>query len=308
MTKFDKNFIQYSTKKVKSEKRNLGVYLFSTITMYILLLFATIFLVWYVVFASTHSFYVVSGPSMMPTLNNRITYEQVISEKAQDISYDAVYIDRTNKIKLFDIVVIERQKKDSVIKRVMAQEGDYITIALVETENGKEYRFFRIPNGTNLEKFTDQQARMEEQGENGYVIDKTDWLSRYSQTALKTVEGNENGFSYQEKFYDCFLNEFFRNQKSFESEKLFDYTIAKSDSNEFLISPEGLVYVKVPKNKFFYMGDNRGHSTDAREHGFCDVKYIVGRTELIVYNHNFVNRILEVMKFYFNEIDNFFAR
>ena len=50
------------------------------------------------------------------------------------------------------------------------------------------------------------------------------------------------------------------------------------------------------------------NSTDSREVGFCDKTYVVGRTEIIVYNYNFVNRLWEVVKFYFKEMETFFAR
>ena len=74
------------------------------------------------------------------------------------------------------------------------------------------------------------------------------------------------------------------------------------------VSENGLIYVQVPEGKYFCMGDNRGHSDDSRKNGFYDVEYIVGRVEFIVYDHNFGNRLWEVVKYYFGQVEEFFAR
>lgn len=289
MSKFGDDFIQYSDKKVKNETKGLTAYFFVTIPLYIVLLFFLIFFVWYTVFISTHSFYAVSGPSMKNTLNSEV------SDVDPNTSYDAVYIDRSTKARMFDIIVIDREGESSVIKRLMAVEGDYITIAKGTTEEGNScWYFYRIPNGTDLETFTDEQARLnEESGENGYSIRGYDswYQQKNAETLLQvTVDGQEYSNTYEQNFYDHFLMGY------------------SSQSQDYFTSANGLVYVKVPKGKIFYMGDNRGFSKDARVNGFGEFSSIVGRAEFIVYDYNFGNRLWEVVKFYFREMEKFFAR
>lgn len=291
MEKFDKNFIQYNDEKVKSEKHNLTWYLTTRIIFYILLIFFAIFFIWYTAFITTHSFYTVSGPSMMPTLNARITdadFDNPKLDYVQSITYDAVYINKASKAKVFDIVVVNRKSDNKdVIKRLMATEGDYISIAKDETGF---FKFYRIAKDTNMENFSDEQAKLDEMsGENGYKI-----RSYQEWTNLRDSK-IENGIEYEENFFKNYI----KNNYASDDRK-----------DDIFISDSGLIYVKVPKNKCFYMGDNRGHSGDSRaqEAGFEDYSRIVGRGEFIVYDYNFGNRLWEVVKFYFREMEKFFAR
>jgi len=292
LNNFDNNFIQIEKNTVKKETKNLALYFVTTITLYVVLFFFLFFLVWYTAFVTTHSFYRVNGASMKPTLNYSV------SDGDQNASTDGVYVDRWKEPEIFDIIVSKRVN-ENVIKRLMAVEGDYITIAKAVGNDGLEhFYFFRIPAGQTL---SDEQARMEETGENGYVIrDVADWDSvgkTYSLTV--NVGGDDKTHLYEDGtnsgvsgFFTAFLSEFDANE--------FD--------NNYYVSTEGLVYVRVPQGKVFYMGDNRGHSTDCRFYGFVDKEKIVGRVELVVQDFNFFNRILLVAKYYFGEVTEFFAR
>lgn len=280
---------------MKDETKNLTLYFITHITLYIVLLFFIIFFAWYTVFVTTHKFYAVYGPSMMSTLNSQIKPSEIsVSRKT---SYDAVYVDTLTKPKAFDIVVVERPKSDSVIKRLMAVEGDYITIAKGKTESGEDcFYFYRIANGENIEEFSDDDAKLvENRGENGYnIYGYQDWFDNreVSVDISVEVEGQVFTNNYEENFYLTFLDGYGKTDVEFD----------------YFVSNSGLIYVKVPEGKVFCMGDNRGHSTDSRENGFFDKNFVVGRAEFIIYNHNFVNRIWEVIKFYFSEVEKFFAR
>lgn len=46
------------------------------------------------------------------------------------------------------------------------------------------------------------------------------------------------------------------------------------------VATEGL-QLKVPENKYFVMGDNRGHSLDSRNFGFIDRSKITGKAWVI---------------------------
>lgn len=292
MNEFDKDFIQYSDKKVKKESRNLAFYLTTRITLYILLLFFAIFFIWYTVFITTHAYYEVDGVSMMPTLNAQVTDEELDTlsvDELNSMSYDAVYIDKTSTANVFDIVVIQKSNKN-VIKRLMATEGDWITIARVVGDDEKEHLYFFRIASDELGTISDEEARLEESGENGYSI--------YSHENWDENKGLTwgSGYFYEDKFYTKFLADYFNNTNS------------GNLNYEYYVSENGLVYVQVPEGMCFYMGDNRGHSTDAREDGFIEVSAIQGKVDIIVYDYNFVNRLWEVIKFYFLEIEKFFAR
>ena len=275
---FDNDFIQYNDKKAKEEKKNLALYLSLTITLYIVLFFFALFFTWYTVFVSTHKYYEVSGPSMKPT------YNATIADNDQNSTIDAVYVNAIDPIKVFDVVVIKRKNKDSIIKRVIAQAGDYVTIATGTYEGAPCFYVYRISaaemSSLDVTIFEDESAKLVEDGANGYQINTYgNWFA------------NSSAFlNYESSFYNSFL--------SSEVE----------DNFEYFVSDSGLKYVKVPKNKVFCLGDNRGHSGDSRVSGFYDVSNLVGRVEFVVYNHNFVNRLWEVVKFYFSETEKFFAR
>ncbi len=289
MSKFDGDFIQYSDKKVKKETKNLALYFVLHITLYIVLLFFAIFFIWYTVFISTHSFYAVQGASMKYTLNSSI------QDTDQKSSYDAVYVNRFAKLRDYDIVVLNRDGNTSIVKRLMATEGEYITIA--KTNDGT-YRFYRIknPNDEALETFSDEDAMLdEESGELGYRIRGYEsWKNMRPDSGEVSVEIGGTVFKnrYEDYFYDKFLT----------------YYGTDDAPYNYFVSANGLIYVQVPQGKVFCMGDNRGFSTDSRESGFFSRDQVVGRSEFIVYNFNFGNRILEVVKFYFSEVEKFFAR
>ncbi|MBQ7327799.1 MAG: signal peptidase I [Clostridia bacterium] len=290
MNTFNNDFIQYDKKKGKKETKNLAVYLTTTITLYIFLLFFAIFFTWYTVFISTHKYYKVVGPSMKSTLNATIADTDI------DKSIDAVYVNTMSKVRVFDMIVAERGE-DDVIKRVLAQEGDFITIAKDVTKQTNNYYFYRIAAGQNPQEISDADAMLDEStGENGYKIrGYADWNNNRSPYSHAIeVGGATLTNSYETIFYNTFL-------KQFEGKDLATY-------DNVYVSENGLIYVQVPEGKYFCMGDNRGHSDDSRKNGFYDVEYIVGRVEFIVYDHNFGNRLWEVVKYYFGQVEEFFAR
>ena len=133
----NEEFIQYNKKKKKKETKSIALYLTTHITLYIVLIFFLIFFAWYTYFVATHRYYIVYGPSMKPILND------TIADDRADLGTDAVYVDTTGKIKVGDIVVIENvsTESESIIKRVVAEEGDFVTIA---QDNDGYYYLYRI--------------------------------------------------------------------------------------------------------------------------------------------------------------------
>lgn len=285
LNKFDGDFIQYNKKKVKEEGNDLSWFLAIHITLYVLVVFFAVFFIWFTVFNTTHHFFAVKGASMKSTLNSSI------SNSDGNTSIDAVYVNTTDKVEIFDVVVINRTNKESIIKRVMGLEGDYVTISKGSyTQNGEPFDtffFYRISaeqmKTLDKENFDDEDAKLvEDNNQNGYSIyGYKDWAeSNYAELAIK----------YETTFYDTFING------------------KDTTTDDFFVSKDGLIYVKVPEGKFFALGDNRGHSSDSTENGFYSVSNIDGVVEIVVYNYNFASRLWEVVKYYFSEAEKFFAR
>lgn len=276
----NEEYIQYSKKKKSKETRSIAWYLTTHITLYIILIFFLIFFAWYTYFSVTHRYYIVTGTSMQPTLNSSIVLE--------DESEDAVYVNIYGNIDFGDIVVINASNNsDDIIKRVLATGGDYVTIA----RSGNSYYIYRIAKenvvldengimtGSLIE---DVNARLQENERGGfsYNIDYTSWGAEPGIP--------QGGITYEAQFYNQF--------------------IADADEEDLFISGGGLIYVKVPEDHVFCLGDNRANSRDSRYYGYFSLDEIVGDVEIIVYDYSFGNRVLQVISFYYRQVEEFFAR
>lgn len=304
MAKFDEEFIQFSEEKKKSEKKTSAFSLSVQILLYIVFVFFAIFFIWWTAFISTHKYFYVYGASMKNTLNSSL---QLDDENGTE---DAVYVNTIAKVKVFDTIVAKRKvfdavdkkwKTKNVVKRVMALEGDFITIALREDEQGQQkLYFFRIAKGADLVGFDDEDARLDEsKGANGYTIfSHEEWTQRKDLASFEKegmIDPSAfNKFNYEENFFSTFL-----------SGHLAEIA---SGSDDFFVSDAGLVYVRVPKGQFFCMGDNRGHSSDCRDNGFYDMPQIVGRVDIVVYDYSFTKRLGKIAWYYFTQVGRFFAR
>ena len=285
-------FIQDIDKKKKEETKSIALYLTTHITLYIVLIFFLIFFFFFSVFSVTHRYYIVEGASMQPYLNNGIPATDQSSSK------DAVYVNLNGKIEVYDVVVIEgvSQKSPSIIKRVVAGEGDFVSIAK-NGKSGNSFYLYRIDaedmtleNGEYTTTKTDENAIIyENKRKTGYEIEYNDWNS--------VDERIYNGVYYDYEFYEEFINKkgYFDNE-----EKYHPYN--------YYVSSDDLIYVQVPENSTFCLGDNRAHSSDSRTYGFISYDNIVGDVEITVYNYSFVNRVFEVIKYYYKQVEEFFAR
>ena len=278
-------FIQDIDKKKKEETKSIALYLTTHITLYIVLIFFLIFFVWYTVFSVTHRYYIVEGASMQPYLNNGIPATDQSSSK------DAVYVNLNGKIDVYDVVVIEGVSKTSpsIIKRVVAEEGDFVSIA----KSGNSFYLYRIDaedmtlneNNEYTTLVSDENAIIYENKRNtGYEIRYDDWNG--------VDERIYNGVHYDFGFYSQFIQGY----------------VNESDAYSYYVSSDDLVYVQVPENYTFCLGDNRAHSSDSRTYGFISYDNIVGDVEITVYNYSFVNRVFEVIKYYYYQVEEFFAR
>ena len=278
-------FIQDIDKKKKEETKSIALYLTTHITLYIVLIFFLIFFIWYTVFSVTHRYYIVEGASMQPYLNASIAPTDTSS------SQDAVYVNLNGKIDVYDVVVIEGVSKTSpsIIKRVVAEEGDFVSIA----KSGNSFFLFRIDaedmtlneNNEYTTLVSDENALVFENERNtGYEIRYDDWNG--------VDERVYNGVHYDYGFYSQFIQGY----------------VNESDAYSYYVSSDNLIYVQVPEGKTFCLADNRAHSSDSRTYGFISYDNIVGDVEITVYNYSFVNRVFEVIKYYYYQVEEFFAR
>ena len=278
-------FIQDIDKKKKEETKSIALYLTTHITLYIVLIFFLIFFIWYTVFSVTHRYYIVEGASMQPYLNASIAPTDTSS------SQDAVYVNLNGKIDVYDVVVIEGVSKTSpsIIKRVVAEEGDFVSIA----KSGNSFYLYRIDaedmtlneNSEYTSMVSDENALVFENERNtGYEIRYDDWNG--------VDERVYNGVHYDYGFYSQFIQGY----------------VNESDAYSYYVSSDNLIYVQVPENSTFCLGDNRAHSSDSRTYGFISYDNIVGDVEITVYNYSFVNRVWEVIKYYYKQVEEFFAR
>lgn len=250
--------------KVKKEGKELtALGVFFTALEYTVLFFVFVIMCWLIAFNVRYKCYIIEGASMQPYLNPSL------ARNSQDGTEDGAYIDIYGHIDVYDAVVIAGYGEEGEIaKRVLATEGQYITIK----KDGGYFYIYRIDDEQTFTTLADYKI-VESIETTGYEVDYERWNDL----------SNTNG--YESKFYNKFLS-------------------TDNEVKEF----DGVKFVKVPEGKYLCLGDNREWSADSRYYGFFDKKDIVGDVEFLIKDYNFGNRLLGIIRFFWEDVERLFAR
>ena len=231
-------------------------------------------------FQNNYRYVTINGTSMQPTLN-----PNPVNINGNDVQ-DAVYIKLTSEdITYGDIIIIDKSTYNyntSVIKRLLALDGDQISIAKVHVVQGNdnytEYRFMRIKEGSSEIEIVYED----------YIAGYGIWNSY--------VPILDNEVYYEPYFYRLFLE---------DSQTTTHYVEGVGNVKFYTVMP----------GQIFYMGDNRTGSTDARWTGTDSQENVIGRVVSIVHNSTSIQnslfwwtgRIKEYFAIVFDEIIKYFA-
>lgn len=194
--------------------------------------------------------YLNPSPTRMDVLVNGVTTKNWVQ--------DGVYVEKTKDVTYGDVVIIENVSNEkTVIKRVLALEGDFVSIALVEVTPGVyRYRMLRVQKHSSWVEVVNED----------YVKDYYEW----SIGSVSKQEHSSSNVYYEPLFFDTYFG------GGYES-KYFNVD-----------GIDGQVkFFKVPENEIFYLGDNRNHSIDSRERGSTRIDNIYGKVACLVRNGSY---------------------
>lgn len=243
--------------------KKIPMWMTTMFTIYIVI-FLGVF-IWFFWFKSTYYISDIYNVSMQPTLNADIS---------GDTAQDSVYVNTRARHKHGDIITISKKPKN-VIKRLIAMEGDKVSIVVGEDNL---YHVSIIYNG-------EQNATILEED---YIKSAEEW--RYSGKYFQAVTDGER--AYEKVFHQKFLE-------------------VKDDRVSLI---DGIYYYEVPKDSYFCLGDNRALSSDSRENGVFLKKDVTGVAQIIIKNGaihsglDFWKKFSAVFMFYWSKIEDSFAR
>mgnify|MGYP003571395752 CR=1 FL=1 len=220
---------RYVEREVKKIPKVISVIFFIYITIFLSLM------IWYFYFKSTYYVSTVEGSSMQPTINVGIQKESQ--------SEDMVYVNRRIKGERGDIVTIETSSDNKIIKRIIAKEGDKVSIYVADDG------FYHVAIMYNWS----QEVEILEED---YVKSYAEWRNGGNHSSEKILEN----VTYALDFYNTFL----------------------SDMGENVTKIDGAYYYQVPKDCYFCLGDNRAYSNDSRSRGVFKKSQIKGVAEIII--------------------------
>jgi len=280
------------TKHFKEEKEERkakkGGWLFLFITIFLCCAFFGI------AFSFNQNYYYieVDGLSMQPTINpSPVEVIKDFGSYSDKVSVqDGVFVSPTKDVDYGDIIILENMfpERKTIIKRVLAFEGDYVTIAKQENEEGMMvFRVMRVKSGHNKVEIVKEE----------YVKSDWAWATLYSPAESQMPQDSQTAdVVYEIDFYKTF---------------------SKGGYQQRIFQVEGtdIKFFKVPEDQLFYLGDNRTESRDSTEEGTASISNLLGKVVRIVRNgtyHSgnvffFFNRFGEVLSIIWDEILRFFG-
>ena len=250
----DKPFYKYY-KEEKEEKLSQKIFLRFVVIFFVVYLL--VMLMGYA-FYQNFSYVTISGRSMQSTLNSSPVAVQ--TKNGVEYLQDGVYIKHTKKVTYSDIVVLQstpdyEKEEKTIIKRVLALEGDYVTIVKLQGESSREaFHVLRVKSGKDNVEILEEN----------YIYSYDSWTCADG----SNWEINVDNIAYEADFYGTFIS------KSYD---IKTFQVASLENAE-------VVFFKVPKDNIFFLGDNRTGSKDSRSLGCYNIDRIKGKVVDVVRN------------------------
>ena len=156
----------------------------------LIIIFFVLTSITYALFNIKYGYITIENVSMQPTLNPT----PINGSDGQPVQ-DSVFIERTTDVTYGDIVIIDRSEETgrenyTVVKRVMALEGDKICLAMLPVGEKGEYemRFIRIKANEDIDELIYTGANDEHIIYEDYIKSYLEWSSQ-ARLSLMTRQG-----------------------------------------------------------------------------------------------------------------------
>lgn len=241
---------------------------------------------------ANYSYFLVTGCSMSPAVNSDV-YIGMKDENGKEIDttktgQDSVLCRKNVKPKHGDIVALAlpdasgENKEKYLLKRVIAMEGDLVTICKVSNGSLPVYRVLIVYAGTSeVQVLEEEYLNYSEStlSDSNPYIDQTafdvykDWTYSGFEQHRPVVPDVLAGVAYEKGFYSLYLD--------VENNYFMQGSYATSERVEVV---DGIRFFKLNKDEIFFLGDNRKYSSDSRsgDKGIATTKNVKGVVEMVV--------------------------
>ena len=251
-----------SSQKNDEQKKPKKWAKFASITASVFIVIFTAFLVMLMITTNVYRSATVVGSSMYPTIN------------AKADGNDGAFYTLYKNANINDIIIVDYDSSGiasniDAIKRLIAKGGDTICFYGGKIlKNNKPIDDWYIQSAINYMNQTGEDGT--EWAENGYQQCKNEFVNFCTQVL--------NGFSSINTTFvqTCKSDEDFKEEHIRYDSALHTYVLT------------------VPENYIFFLGDNRGGSTDCSDFGPLEEKYLLAKVDFVLkYNSNVLDKIFQ---------------